>query len=154
VQHKDALLRRQLDRKLEPLRPVLHLQIPAKGWISELRRALGMTAKQLASRLGVSQPAVSQYEKNEASGSITLATLQNAAHALECELVYALVPRANLDDIRRERAQLVAEKVIRSVAHSMNLERQTVSEEEIHQQIEDLAQEIIDQSPRGLWNEP
>jgi predicted DNA-binding mobile mystery protein A len=113
-----------------------------------------MTAKQLSNRLRVSQPAVSQYEKNEVSGSITLTTLRNVADALECELVYALLPKRGLEETREAQARRVAERVVRSVAHSMNLERQIVSEEEVQQQIKDLVRQILDEKPRGLWNEP
>jgi len=154
VQKTDDLIRRQLSRKLDQLQPLRQLNPPAKGWISEIRRALGMTAKQLANRLEVSQPAVSQYEKNEVSGSITLTTLRNAAEALECDLVYALLPKRGLEETRAAQAHRVAERVVRSVAHSMNLERQVVSEEEIRQQIQDLGRQILDENPRGLWNQP
>ena len=54
---------RQLDRKLRAFGELAQLHIPSKGWISEIRRALGMTASQLGQRLKVSQPAVTQNEE-------------------------------------------------------------------------------------------
>jgi len=149
----DQLRLRQLNRKLGALRGH-QIRTPSKGWIREIRTALGMSASQLARRLGVSQPAVAQYEKNEVSGAITLGTLSKTAEALECELVYALVPRADLGEIREQQAQRVAERVLRSVSRSMDLENQPVSNEEIERQVRDLARQILGEQPRSLWNEP
>jgi predicted DNA-binding mobile mystery protein A len=56
-----------------------------------------MTMAQLARRLDVSQPRIVAIERAEVSGAISLATLERAAEALGCSLVYALVPRASLE---------------------------------------------------------
>lgn len=151
---ESQLKNRQLNRKLIAFRELAQLQQPSKGWISEIRRALGMTALQLGRRLDVSQPAVTQYEKSEASGSITLGTLRSVADALECELVYALVPRTDLLDIRERQARRIAESAVTATAHSMGLERQQVSAEEIEEQVKDLTNQILEENPRSLWNEP
>ncbi len=83
---------------------------PARGWIRAIRDALGMSSRQLATRMGQSQPAVSQLEHSEVDDRITLATLRRAADALECDLVYALVPRTTLDDTVRRRARSLARR--------------------------------------------
>jgi predicted DNA-binding mobile mystery protein A len=64
-------------------------------------------------------------EKAEAEDRITLKSLRAAAHALGCELVYALVPKANsLHDLVEERARSQATKHVLGVEHSMALEDQ------------------------------
>lgn len=144
---------RQLNRQLAVLRDNVLLP-PRGGWIREIRESLGMSLSQLAKRLGVSQQAVTQYQKNEASGSITLATLRKTAAALECELVYALVPKADITELRERRAYEVANRVLGRVAQSMVLENQGVSEQEIEQQAQDLARQILEEQPRHLWDDP
>ncbi|HZZ37352.1 MAG TPA: helix-turn-helix domain-containing protein, partial [Caulobacteraceae bacterium] len=52
---------------------------PPKGWLRAVRDALGMTTKQLARRLGVSQPRVVALEKGEVDESVTLTSLRRAA---------------------------------------------------------------------------
>jgi predicted DNA-binding mobile mystery protein A len=149
---KETLKLRQLSTKLGQMASLRDLSTPAKGWISEIRRALGMSTRQLAQRLDMSQPAVSQAEKAEVEGRITLGTLGEAAVALDCELVYALVPRVSLEEIRERQARRIATRRVETVAHSMRLERQAVSEEETVKQIEDLARELL--ASRRLWDEP
>jgi predicted DNA-binding mobile mystery protein A len=150
---QNQLWLRQLDEKLLALASLKSVPPPRKGWISEIRRALGMSAAQLAHRLGVSRPAVSQHEKAEVDGGITLNSLRKMASALECDLVYALVPQAQLEDVVREQARRVAVRMHASVAHSMQLEKQDVPQEETARQIEDLAQQLTVERPRSLWDE-
>src|SRR5687767_407796 len=90
--------RRAIDRKFAEVGRLSALIAPPSGWIAVIRRALGMTTAQLAQRLSVAQPVVVRMEQSEAKGRIQLDTLRRAADALNCELVYALVPRMPLDE--------------------------------------------------------
>src|SRR5271168_4978205 len=110
---KDAI--RHLDARFADLRPLAAIHRPPKGWIRAIRDALGMTTAQLARRLGVSQPRIVELEKSEVTGSVTLKTLQRAAEALGCRLVYALVPEKPLAETVRERANHVAKGQIAAV---------------------------------------
>lgn len=150
---RDKLRIRQLNRKLERFCQLRSMPPPRKGWIREIRRALGMSASQLATRLTVTRPAVSQYERGEVNGTITLETLEKAAAALGCEFVYALVPKVSLDDLLQRRARRLATQMIERTSHSMHLEQQDVSENEINKQIEDLTQQLLADRPRTLWND-
>jgi predicted DNA-binding mobile mystery protein A len=87
---KDAI--RHLDKRFFALRPLTRYARPPQGWLRAVRDALGMTTAQLGRRLKVFQPRIVELEKSEVSGSVTLHTLQRAAEALGCRLVYALVP--------------------------------------------------------------
>ena len=97
------LARKNLDRRLAPLRAE-PLIAPPSGWIKAIREALGMTAEQLARRMGVVQSRVSTLEKAERTGTPSLKTLREAAEAMNCTLVYAIVPTSTLDDIIRDQA--------------------------------------------------
>ena len=150
---RDKLIIRQLNRKLERFGQLRSMPPPRKGWISEIRRALGMSASQLATRLNVTGPAVSQYEKGEVNRTITLETLEKVAAALGCEFVYALVPKVSLGDLLQRRARRLATEMIERTSHSMHLEQQDVSENESKKQIEDLTQQLLADRPRTLWND-
>ncbi|MFM8648094.1 MAG: helix-turn-helix domain-containing protein, partial [Methylocystis sp.] len=82
------LARKNLDRRLTALRAE-PLITPPSGWIKAIRESLGMTAEQLARRMGVVQSRVSTLEKAECSGTPSLKSLRQAAEAMNCTLVYA-----------------------------------------------------------------
>jgi predicted DNA-binding mobile mystery protein A len=126
---------------------------PPRGWIKAIREALGMTTAQLAKRLGIAQPSAVGLEKAEASKAITLATLERAARALDCTLVYALVPRQPLETIVQERASAKARERLGAISHSMALEDQRVREEDEREQLEGLVQKLLEGPGSALWDE-
>jgi len=148
-----ALARKHLDKKLSPLRDSKALLRPPKGWVKALRDALGMTAEQLARRIGVTKPRVYEIECAELNGSITLDSLERAAQAMDCQLVYALIPRQPLQSTVEQRALLEAKKRMRAAAHTMILEDQAVEEPELRQQVDALAKELLSQKGSRLWGE-
>ena len=70
-----ALARKHLDTKLNSIRTSSDVLRPPKGWVKAIRESLGMSAEQLAARIGVTKPRVYEIEKAEISGSITLNSL-------------------------------------------------------------------------------
>ncbi len=143
--------RRQLDKRLTFLRNQDTLARPPKGWIKAIREALGMTTAQLARRLGVSQPRAVNIEQAEVSGAITLQSLERAAQALDCRLVYALVPRQPLETLAEERALIVARKRLKPTEHSMALEAQSVDTAAAEEQVRQLAVRLLQQSGSAIW---
>src|SRR5215813_3110930 len=95
--HLAAQSRARLDERFQKLKPVTQYDVPVRGWIKAIREALGMTTAQLANRLGIKQPSVVAIEQSEAKGTIELATMRRVAEALDCTLVYALVPNKPLE---------------------------------------------------------
>jgi predicted DNA-binding mobile mystery protein A len=144
--------RRQLDKRLNTLRNTSFAR-PPRGWTKAIREALGMTTAQLARRIGVSQSRTVDIEKAEATGAITLGSLERAAHALECELVYALVPRKPLEDMVVESATAIAMDSITATRHTMALEDQSVSAEDEREQVSQLARRLAEKSGSNLWND-
>ena len=145
-----ALARTQLDKRLNSLRETEFAR-PPRGWVKAIREALGMTAEQLAIRIGVTRPRVHEIEKNEVSGSITLDSLARAANALDCQLVYALIPRKPLEAMSYERAVVCARAQLKSAAHSMALEDQAVDEKDQKSQLESLAKAL--QGSSKIWQQ-
>jgi predicted DNA-binding mobile mystery protein A len=118
---------KQLDRTLKPFRAAAKNPRPQKGWLRAIREAAGISASEVARTLKTSRQLPVQLEKAEAEDRITLKSLRAAADALGCELVYALVPKANtLHDLVEERARVQAKKHVLGVEHSMALEDQAV----------------------------
>lgn len=148
-----ATARRQLDKRLSILSGVDSLARPPYGWIKAIREALGMTTAQLGKRIGVSQPRVVKIEKAEKDGAITLDSLERAARALDCRLVYALVPRKSLDDLVAERAKTIAKKRLESTGHSMKLEAQGIEANDESEQLQSLINKIVAQGGSKLWEE-
>ena len=103
--NKKKLIREQLEASLRRLSPLRNVSPPSKGWVRAIRNALGMTAKQLASRLGVAQQAVARIEKDELIGSVTIKSMRRVAECLDCVFVYGFVPRSSLEAILRHQAQ-------------------------------------------------
>jgi len=148
---KDAI--RHLDRRLNALRPLVDRSRPPKGWLRAVRDALGMTTSQLARRMGVTQPRIIELEKSEVSGNVTLHSLQRAAEALGCRVVYALVPERALAEVVRNRAEHLAEKQLAAVRHTMGLEDQAVEDKRANRELrEQLVEELL-RRPARLWDD-
>jgi predicted DNA-binding mobile mystery protein A len=118
---------KQIDRALDPFRAARSVARPSRGWLHTIRRALGLSSGELARRLKTSRQLPLQLERSEAADRITLRSLRAAAAALDCDLVYALVPSAgSLHEAIESRARAEAGKRVAQVEHSMALENQAV----------------------------
>jgi predicted DNA-binding mobile mystery protein A len=149
-----ATARRNLDKKLNLLRNSEISARPSRGWIKAVREALGMTTTQLGRRMEVNQSTIIGFEKAEHSKGITLETLERAAAAMGCRLVYALVPRESLDEIVEKRARALAKKHLRATSHSMALEDQSIEDSQEIDQLERLTRKLMEKSGSELWEDP
>ena len=127
--NKKKLIREQLETSLERLQPLLAVSAPSKGWIRAIRSALGMSTRQLASRLGITQQALSRIEQAEPSGAVTIKTLQRIAASVGCVFVCGFVPRSSLEDTLRQQAKRVAANRLGQATHSMALEAQALGQD-------------------------
>jgi predicted DNA-binding mobile mystery protein A len=143
--------RSQLDKRFNQIGPLSRFAVPVRGWIKAIREGLGMSSEQLAKRLGVKQPSVVALEQSEAKGTIELATLRRVAEALDCTLVYALVPNKPLETIVRDRARILLRRRRAPVEHSMLLEDQAVSAKDSKARLDEFVRET---NPSRLWDEP
>lgn len=143
--------RRGLQQRLDAYRrlPADSVHPPRGGWVKALREALGMSAADLAARMGVAESTVLRMEGSEQRGTVRLDTLQRAAQALDCDLVYALVPRTTLDRAVRQQAEKVAGQQLRAVAHTMLLEGQQTDARAQQQALGEAVDDLVD--TRGLW---
>jgi predicted DNA-binding mobile mystery protein A len=142
------LARRRLDERLA-LVGTVDLTSPRAGWLRAIREALGMPARHLADTLGVTTNAVFAMERSEQVGTIQLDTLRRAADALDCDLVYALVPRTSLAGTVEAAASRALRRSTDSVHRTMVLEDQGLDADERAAQERVLLNELIDS--RDLW---
>jgi predicted DNA-binding mobile mystery protein A len=141
--------RDSLDRRLAALRPVDRFDRPSRGWVRAIRDALGMSTTQLARRLGVDQSNVVRLEQSEMNDTVRLGTLRRAAEALDCTLVYALVPNSSLAEAVAAQTRKVAAAELASVEHTMLLEAQDLDDEGRDKRVAEYAAGLVDD--RRLW---
>ncbi len=138
----------QFERRLDPLRKqVAHTQIQ-KGWINYIRTAMRMSLQTLSKRTKTSPSAISNFEKRERQGKVTLETLRKIAHAMDSELLYAIVPKARLKDILQTQARAKAKKILLKADTHMALEDQAVTAD-IKERIDRLAEKLIEDG--DIW---
>lgn len=146
-----SLERDQIKRKLDWLYENQDiLARPKRGWIRTMRRFLGMTAPNIAEKLGVSQPRIIELEKAELTDNTTLKAMRVAAEAMNCRFEYSFIPQKPIDQYLKERAYEVARSRVEYVSHHMELEKQGLSEKEKKAQIEELVEELL-KNPKKLW---
>ena len=103
--------------------------------------------------MGVTQPRISELEKAEARGAITMASLERAAEALGCRLAYALIPVEPLGETLHKRAAVIADRQLASVEHTMRLEDQGVTGTAPRAEaLRDLIAEL-QRRPARLWDD-
>jgi predicted DNA-binding mobile mystery protein A len=141
----------QLSDRLAATRQSLALNPPPRGWIHTIRVALGMRAHQLGSRLGISQPSVVRTEEREVAGTISLVTLRRFANALDCDLVYHLVPRTSLLHTLNRQARLVATAESESTSNSIGLDWQVIPPPSTMEQLDRQIAELVEKRPTRLW---
>lgn len=102
-------------------------------------------------RAGVSKTTAASVEKNEVRGTVQLDSLQRLADAMDCDVVYAVVPRRSLEATLERCAREAAERMVGRVADSMELEAQGTSSSEREALVEELMARFR-ANPSELWD--
>ena len=142
---------KQLDQQLLALKANHAEAVPPEGWVRSIRKALGMTVKQLAKRLHVDPSRVVKIETSELEGAVTLRTMHQVAEQLHCHFAYQFIPQTSLDACVRDRAKELAQAAIKRTAHTMDLESQSVEKKWLEEQITEMTQSLLQKSWRHLW---
>lgn len=128
-------------------------QCPNEGWISMVRNALGMSAAQLARRLGVTRNHISKTEKAELSGAVTIKTMQNMAEGMGCRFFYAIIPERTVEEIVTSRARKKATQIVEITSKHMALEGQSLSDKQIAIEIKRIQKMLLEDMPPDFWND-
>jgi predicted DNA-binding mobile mystery protein A len=114
-----------LEQRLAPLNAARKsAQVPARGWLRAVREAIGLTQCKAAEKAAMKRQSFAQFEAAEKKGSISLASLRRAAAAMDCEVVYFIVPRESVARSFGELASLLdpASRHLMATEQSMSLE--------------------------------
>ena len=143
-----------IEKKLSPWAALRADSVPRSGWIKAVRGALGMNARQLAERVGVKQSNITRLEEREPVGNVTLERLDRTAKAMNCKLVYAIVPQdrySHLEAIIDERARDLAQQLVRRTEHSMRLEKQGTDDDDLAKELDSLATQLKSKMDSRIW---
>ena len=150
---KNKLQCQQLNEKMLQLAGMKHVIIPPIGWIKAIRNGIGMSMEQLGKKLSITKQGVMDIEKREKEGAITIKSMQEIAKAIDMQFVYGFVPDAgSLDQMIEMRALEMATKIVQRTSNTMKLEDQENSKERIEKAIKERAAEIINKTPKILWD--
>jgi predicted DNA-binding mobile mystery protein A len=69
---------------------------PQEGYIRTVRKWRGMSGASVARRMGIKPQSLAGIEKSEQDGDVRLKTLRLAANAIDCTVVYILIPNAEI----------------------------------------------------------
>lgn len=142
----------QLDKQLDSWSTNAPL-VPTSGWITVLRKTLGMPLRALGARMGMTAEGAKRLELREAEGAITIQALRKAADALDMRLHYALIPKdGSLEKLIERKAREMAQDIVLSTHQSMKLEGQAVSEERLKAAINEKTAELCRELPKQLWD--
>jgi predicted DNA-binding mobile mystery protein A len=111
-----------------------------------------MSAQQLSARVGITPASLNELQHNEVKGTITLNSLRRVAEAMDCQLVYAIVPNESLVALIERKARAIALKITEENARTMALEDQAVTDETSERMIRLLTQQVMDSWARKIWD--
>jgi predicted DNA-binding mobile mystery protein A len=144
---------KQIDETLSKVKDLTDIPRPSSGWINTIRTGLGMSARILGERIGLSQPRVALIEKGEVDGSISIKTLEKVAQGLGCRLVYTLVPEGDsLQKMREYQAIKKARNLNLYTERHMELEGQATNKNFQEETTKKIAEDYLRTWPRDFWD--
>ncbi len=148
-----SLQLQQLNSKMQVVATIKKISPPPTGWIKAVRTALGMTLQQLGNKIAITKQSVTDIERREKEGSITLKTLRDIANGLEMELVYGFVPKdGSLEALIDRKAKELATQIVLRTSNTMKLEDQGNTNKRIDKAIKERAAIIKNEMPKILWD--
>jgi predicted DNA-binding mobile mystery protein A len=149
----DWSLRKMRAKQIEnQLKGLSKLSRPESGWVKTIRETLGMNTRQVGKRCNVSSERIIRIESDEIEGRTTLATLEKIAQAMNCRLVYAIVPNDGMIEFIEKAAEDKAKTQLQQTSHHMALEDQKISIESTKEQIHFLKEELLKTNIKHIWD--
>ena len=102
-----------------------------------------MPVSHILENAGIKKSELYRIEKAELEGSLTLNKLRETAHAMGCDLHYAVVPRGEVDTIIKDKARQHAIKLLRNANVHMQLEDQGTTDEQMWDNLEYFLKRIV-----------
>ena len=82
--------------------------------------------------------------------NIKISTMERIADCLNCDFIYAFVPRENIDKILYNQAKKKTISILNKVNRNMELENQSVQTEEL---LEDIIKELLNDKISRIWDD-
>ena len=143
----------QLSSKMQVVATIKKIAPPPTGWIKAVRTALGMSLQQLGNKISITKQSLTEIERREKEGTITLKTLRDVAIGLDMELVYGFVPKdGSLDALIQRKAKELATQIVLRTSNTMKLEDQGNTNKRIDKAIKERATLIKNEMPKMLWD--
>lgn len=150
--HFNRLQLEQTERAIAPFAALRgKTAVPAGGWLKALRESLGRSLRKQAERAHITAPSLLKAEASELTGGISLGQLRKLADSLDCELVYALVPKQPLSKVIESQADKLAREQVLGLAHSMSLEDQRPDKAFVESQIAERRRALLEGPWSRLW---
>ena len=124
---------------IQKVKPQLHIR---GGWLSYIRKSLNMKQKTLAQRMGLSTSSICEIEARELKGQVTLKKMKAIAESMECEFIYAIIPKRKPMDLIKRKALKKAKLLLETTDLHMKLENQSVKGSKVRR-IKILCDELI-----------
>lgn len=148
---KQVITRQYQDEVNSAARALTQARLPAEGWIRTVRKALSMSAAELARRLGKTGPLVAKTEKSELEGRVTLRTMNSFAEAMGCRFVYAIVPEGDIEDLVSLQAERKARQLVERTNQHMRLEAQGLTDNQLAGEVQRIQQDLLRDMPSDFW---
>ena len=146
-------LQSSVEQNVVYARKLFQPQSMKEGWIKLMRMALGMSGVQLARRMHVTRALVSNTEKAEIEGRVTIKKMQEFADAMECEFVYCMVPKNKIQTLLKQRAKEKAQAIVNRTNAHMALEGQALTNERKKIELDRLTDQLLKDQLADLWND-
>lgn len=147
------ILIQQLDKKIKPFKGINNVIIPDNGWIRTIRETLNMTLEQLGNKLNITKQGAKKIEEREINESLSIKSLKEIGEALEMRFVYGFVPKEkSIEHLVNSKANELAKKIVLRTSHTMKLENQGNTDEQINVAITDLANDLKREMNKSLWD--
>jgi predicted DNA-binding mobile mystery protein A len=87
------LARKRLDEEMRPYRRAGMNPDPTNGLLRAVRQALRVPVAEIARKMGVVRSVVFDLEARELKNTILLQSMSRMAEAMDCKVVYGIVPK-------------------------------------------------------------
>jgi len=125
--------------------------LSAGEFLKLVRKQLGMSQRILAQRAKVPQSTVIRLEQGTTDPSYS--TLAKLFQAMQCDLLIVPMLLQPIDVIRRKQARKKAEKKIRYLKGTMNLEEQQPDSRLVEELIQEEETRLLHGNGKELWEE-
>src|ERR1035441_9133718 len=99
------LARKRLDVEMRPYRQAGREKNPTNGLLRAVRHALHIPVAEIAEKMGVNRSIIFDLEAREPKNTITLKSMSRMAEAMDCKVLYGIVPieGKTLEDLAEKR---------------------------------------------------